>query len=96
MDTADAVVRKLRRDGFIEAAMNGISVETTTGFQAAEAVAKELATLRAENEALRAKSNAQQVHIERLCRRNRLKCAASGCPGCVVCDPIAALAAKGE
>lgn len=54
MDTVmDIVIKQLRADGFIEAAMNGIPVETTPGFQVAEAVAEELSRLRAENKRLR-------------------------------------------
>lgn len=57
--------------------------------------------LRAENaeakrDALRERSDAQQKHIERLCNHSRIKCVSSGCTGCAVCDPVAALAARSE
>ena len=57
---------------------------------------KEIESLRAELAECRRISVARQVHIERLCRRNKFQCAANGCPGCAVCGPVAALAAKGE
>ena len=54
----------------------------------------ELERLRAELAECKLISVARQAHIERLCRRNKLQCAANGCPGCAVCGPVAALAAK--
>ena len=56
----------------------------------------ELERLRAEIDECKRISGARLTHIERLCSRKKFQCAASGCPGCAVCDPVAALAAKGE
>jgi hypothetical protein len=49
MNAADMVVKRLRSDGFIAAAMNGVKIEQTMEFQEAETVAKELTRLRSIN-----------------------------------------------
>lgn len=46
---------------------------------------------RQEFSALQKKQAAQQKYLERMVNRNRFQCAASGCDGCIICDPVKAM-----